>query len=658
MLQVLAMSFKLFLYFTLTTAFFTCARTQSYGELRFVQREDSDSSTLSAGLLEIFLNEEWGMICDTGFDMTDASVACRQMGYRTAISFATGFHSPFGIGENGSIWLSNIDCRDPNGLHLLSCAHRKVGTHDCDHFSDIGVVCDDTPLLDSPADGTVRLTSGQHKSQGFVEIACGREWRTVCGSNGASFNQREADAVCWQLGFTQASTFSTVAELPVQEVNESSSLKNQTQRQIWHNLSPCTEDYHSCTFKCSDTELSTCSANQQNSNASYGVWVICNHTIAHGTLRLFGGTGASSGNANSGGRLEIFSEGDWGTVCGATFGSMEADVACQQLGYLRHAFWHSQSEQSSYKKGPIALAGVKCTAEDAELVYCSRPELPEGITCTHDDDIILACTNDLFPLTTGAGQLSNDSWPLPFSKRVLIEISAGAGFSLILCYFCLMVWCTYWCCQRSGRKRRSRKMPLQTTTAELNLIEDSAKKSKRSPDEDSENKEPDIIVLAATIQDQLKPSPIPCEGPSVPSMDSENSADNMQRSSESPPLQNDSTDTSNLEHNIAYNIDTPVLAPRETENLTQTANEQEHKGGKEKGKQRAGISMEPIPEEENEIEGGNRETAMTVGQSGAAITIDDDRVEENTSEHENGLALDWVGLLHSNDGNTESALSL
>lgn len=642
------MSIKLFVYFTLTTTFFTCGRTQSYGELRFVQREDSESST--AGLLEIFLNDEWGMICDTGFDMIDASVACRQMGYRTAISFATGFHSPFGIGENGSVWLSNIDCRDPNGLHLLSCAHRKVGTRNCDHFSDIGVVCDETPLSASPEDGSVQLIGSKLKSQGFVEIACGREWRTACGSNGASFNQKEADAVCWQLGFTQASAF-TVAELPVQEMNESSNLENQTKPQTWHNLSPCIEDYHSCTFKCTDTESSTCSVNQQNSNASYGIWVICNHTITHGTLRLVGGTEASSG-----GRLEVFSEGNWGTVCGATFGLVEANVACRQLGYLRHAFWYSQSEWSTYKEGPIALMGVNCTAKDAELAYCSRQELPEGITCTHDDDIILACTNDPFPPTTGAGELSDGSWPLPFSKRVLIEISAGAGFALILCCFCSIIWCTYCCCQRSDRKRRSRMMPLQITTAELNFIEDSTKKSKISPNENSETKEPDIIVLAATIQDQLKPSPIPCSGPAVPT-DSANSADNRQCSPESSPLQNSNSTDSHHEQNIANNMDTHMQV--EVPKVTQTTHEEEHKGGKDKGKQRAGISMEPIPEEENEIEGDGSEMAMATEPPTAVIVVEDYRLEENTLQHKSGLAHDWVGLSHSTqphtiDGNTEN----
>ena len=36
---------------------------------------------------------------------------------------------------------------------------------------------------------------------------------------------------------------------------------------------------------------------------------------------------------SSSGRLEVYYNGVWGTVCNDFFGKTEADVACQQLGY-------------------------------------------------------------------------------------------------------------------------------------------------------------------------------------------------------------------------------------------------------------------------------------------------------------------------------------
>ena len=46
-----------------------------------------------------------------------------------------------------------------------------------------------------------------------------------------------------------------------------------------------------------------------------------------GRLRLVDGTTSNSG------RLEIFKNGLWGTVCSAHFTMVDADVACRQLQY-------------------------------------------------------------------------------------------------------------------------------------------------------------------------------------------------------------------------------------------------------------------------------------------------------------------------------------
>lgn len=91
----------------------------------------------SEGRVEVFHNHQWGTVCDDNWDINDASVVCRQLGYQRAE--AALIWAYFGAGV-GPIWMDNVNCVG-NEASLSGCQHDGFGRHDCSHSEDASVRC-------------------------------------------------------------------------------------------------------------------------------------------------------------------------------------------------------------------------------------------------------------------------------------------------------------------------------------------------------------------------------------------------------------------------------------------------------------------------------------------------------------------------------------
>uniref|UniRef100_A0A8V5GTU8 Soluble scavenger receptor cysteine-rich domain-containing protein SSC5D n=1 Tax=Melopsittacus undulatus TaxID=13146 RepID=A0A8V5GTU8_MELUD len=137
-----------------------------------------------SGRVEVFYGQQWGTVCDDGWDLEDADVVCRQLGCGRAMGAPHG--AAYGEGS-GPIWLDDVACNG-NEEALVQCEAPAWGSHNCEHREDAGVVC--------TAPFPVRLADGPSPCAGRVELLHAGRWGSVCDDD---WGLPDASVVCREL---------------------------------------------------------------------------------------------------------------------------------------------------------------------------------------------------------------------------------------------------------------------------------------------------------------------------------------------------------------------------------------------------------------------------------------------------------------------------
>lgn len=86
------------------------------------------------------------------------------------------------------------------------------------------------------------------------------------------------------------------------------------------------------------------------------------------------------------GRIEVFRNSTWGTVCDDGWGSTDSEVACRSLGYSTiGALFYG----NNLGTGVIQMDDVNCLGTESELLLCSHIT---SHNCSHSEDVGLECS--------------------------------------------------------------------------------------------------------------------------------------------------------------------------------------------------------------------------------------------------------------------------
>ncbi|XP_078390923.1 scavenger receptor cysteine-rich domain-containing protein DMBT1-like isoform X1 [Cetorhinus maximus] len=333
--------------------------------------------------------------------MLEAKVVCEQLGCGAAESAPHG--ARFGAAP-GPFWRDNVKCKG-NESSLVECQGNALGEHNCSPGEAASVICTDSIKI--------RLMDGIGSCSGRVEVYYNNTWGSVCDD---SWDMFDAQVACKELGCGTPKSAPGNAH-----------------------FGAATSFFWLDEVNCNGTEskLSQCQSNsigEHNCSPGEAASVICSDLTK---IRLMDGSDYCSG------RVEVYYNNTWGSVCDDSWDMLDAQVACRELG-CGTAKAAPGNANFGAATSSFWLDEVNCNGTEFKLSQCQSNSIGEH-NCSPGEAASVVCSeyatvrliNGPNPCTGRVeihynetwGAVCDDDWDMLDAKVVCEQLGCGAAES-------------------------------------------------------------------------------------------------------------------------------------------------------------------------------------------------------------------------------------